>query len=470
MGTLVMKFGGTTVGNVAALTQVLSIVMYEQQRWDRLLIIASALDGVTDSLMEAAQLASINNQRGYRRITATLRTRHLALIEQLPFGANERAALAADIDRLLFEMLGICQQVAGDLEREKLTADVTDQIVAVGERLAARIIAALLRKNDLRAVAIDGTDLLITDAVFGNADPDVDATCAKINEHLLPMLRRQIIPVVTGYIGMTPDGRVTTLGRGGSDYTASVIAMCTEAQEVWIWSHVDGMMSTDPEEAGNAHVIDELSYDEVAELAYFGARILHARMIRPLRERQIPLRVKNVFKPQQPGTLIRDASVVHTPRVKAVTFIQGIGLTANRSGSLANITRLVDETLTAGIGSHADVMISAQSSSRSFLCFVLPPTAGGAETINTLQLSLREALADHPDRADWTVTPVSVVTAIGERLDQMPGLTARIMASLEGIRIIGMSQGPSQCSLSFIVAQEDMQRILHSIHELILAN
>jgi bifunctional aspartokinase / homoserine dehydrogenase 1 len=468
MGTLVMKFGGTTVGNVAALTQVLSIVMHEQKRWDRLIIVASALEGVTDALMEAAQLAQVNNQRGYRRITATLRARHLALVEQLPFGANERTSLEADIDRLLFEMLDICQSVASKTEIETLTSDITDSIVAVGERLAARIIAALLRKNDLRAVAIDGTDVIVTDGLFGGARPDVNATCSKVNEHLLPMLRRQIIPVVTGYIGATAAGRVTTLGRGGSDYTASLLAVCAQATEVWIWSNVDGMMSTDPDEAPNAHVIGELSYAEVAELAYFGARILHARMIHPLQAQQIPLRVKNVFKPQQNGTLIRDSSPTLLPRIKAVTSIQGIGLTAQRSGSLVEITRLVDDTLTRTIGGHADVMISAQSSSRSFLCFVLPPTAGGSDTIHSLVLTLSTVLREQDEHSPWTVRPVSVVTVIGESLDQAPDVSAQILLALRNTRILGISQGPSPCSMSFIVAQEDQESILQNIHSLIL--
>ena len=160
MTTLVMKFGGSAVGTVAALTQVLSIILHEVNHRDRLIVVASALDGVTDMLLEAAHLAQVANQRGYRRIAATLRTRHLALAEQLPLGTQERNALNADIDRLLFEMLDECQSVANN-PNESLSPEISDRIIGVGEKLSARIIAALLRNNDLRGVAFDGTDVIV---------------------------------------------------------------------------------------------------------------------------------------------------------------------------------------------------------------------------------------------------------------------------------------------------------------------
>jgi aspartate kinase len=220
-----------------------------------------------------------------------------------------------------------------------------------------------------------------------------------------------------------------------------------------------------------ARVIDELSYNEVAELAYFGARILHARMIQPLKERDIPLRIKNVYKPQQPGTLIRRTGGEGTPRIKAVTMIQGVGLSAERSGSLAEITRLVDETLFRTTGSRADVMISSQSSSRSFLCFIVPTSVGG-DALDAIQSALRVRLTEHPDSdfTVWTARPLSVVTAIGERLDDHPGLVAQVFTALDGVRVVGLAQGPSRCSLSIIVESGDAETALRQIHALTAKN
>ena len=212
MGTLTMKFGGSVVGTVGALKQVLKIVQQEYERWDRLLVVVSALDGVTDALLEAVQLAALDNRRGYRRIAANLRTRHLALIEQLPLGEMESRSLQADIDQLFFDMLALCQQMA-DETSDRPMPDVSDAVVSTGERLAARIIAAMLRQHSIRGVAIDGTHLVITDSVFGNATPIIELTRQRVNENLLPMLDRRIVPVVTGFIGATESGKPTRSAR-----------------------------------------------------------------------------------------------------------------------------------------------------------------------------------------------------------------------------------------------------------------
>jgi aspartate kinase len=282
------------------------------------------------------------------------------------------------------------------------------------------------------------------------------------------MLNRQIIPVVTGFIGSTQDGKTTTMGRGGSDYTAAVLSVCTRAEEVWVWSSVDGMMSADPLTIPEARIIDELSYDEVAELAYFGARILHARMIRPIQDNHIPLRIKNVYRPQQTGTLVHDIPPEQPERIKAVTSIPGIGLTGERSGSLVDIIQLVDKVLFETTGTRADVMISAQSSRRSFMCFVVPTSAGGMEAVNSVKTALQNRLADLADPADWTIQPVSVVTAIGRNLDQLLGLDAQILQQLEGIPSLALAEGPSRCSLSVVIHPDNADDALQRIHTLTL--
>ncbi|NWG17361.1 MAG: aspartate kinase [Chloroflexi bacterium] len=466
MRTLVMKFGGSSVGTKAALTQVLSIVLSEREQWDRIILVVSALDGVTDALIEAAHLAHLGNQRGYRRIVANLRTRHLALIEELPLSATERAALQADIDRLLFDMLDV-YEVMSSTPAETPIPHLVDATLGVGEKLAARLVAALLRQKDIRSVALDTTDLVITDDVFGNATPDLTLTRERIEKNLLPSLERNIMPVVTGFIGGTQSGKPTTLGRGGSDYTASVFAVCVNADEVWIWSSVDGMMTTDPREVPDARVIPALSYGEVAEMAYFGARVLHARMIGPLHERHIPLRIKNVFKPQLPGTLIHDSRPEPAQSLKAVTSIPGLGLNAAHNGPLGAISMLVDATLFANTHNHADVMIAAQSATHSFICF-LAPTSAGPDALHTIHAELEDSLRSNTETGHWTVRPVSIITVIRDQIDETSGLTAGIIQALNGIRILALSQAPSRCSLSVVVDIENSERALLTIHDLIL--
>lgn len=465
MNTLVMKFGGSAIGTTAALAQVLSIVLHEYEQWDRLLLVVSALEGVTDALIEAAHLAQLGQQRGYRRIVANLRTRHLALIEELPLGGTERAALQADIDRLLFDMLDIYQGMSQS--NDKVPGDSVDATIGVGEKLSARIIAALLRQNSLRSVAIDTTSLIVTDEVYGNATPNITLTRTQIAQNLLPLLERAIVPVITGFIGATSTGKPTTLGRGGSDYTASVMGVCVNASEIWIWTDVDGMMTADPREIPEAQVIPTLSYEEAAELAYFGARVLHARMIGPIRDEKIPLYIKNVYKPQQAGTLIHHTDVKHKRTLKAVTLIAGLALEAQRAGNLNAVTAVYDKSLFNTLPNQIDVIVSSQSSTHSLTCFLIPTTAG-VDAIHTIRLALEEALQNNPATQSWMVRTVVFITVISNHLNEWPHATASILERLKDIPVVAISQSPSHCSVSIVVDNKDTEHALQLIHQLVV--
>lgn len=466
MTTLIMKFGGTTVSTTMALTQMLSIVMQERERWDEVVLVVSALEGVTDALIEAAQLAMLGNKRGYRRIVATLRTRHLTLVEQLPLGPIERAALQADIDRLLFDMLGTCQLLT-QTAHDQIQPESLDSVIGVGERLAARMVAALLRQNKIRSVALDATEMVVTDEVFGNATINIPATRVRVTEQMPPMLERDIIPVLTGYIGSTVAGKPTTLGRGGSEYTAAVLALCLGADQVWMWTDVDGMMTADPRDIAAARPIPSLSYDEAAELALFGARLLHPRTIDPLREQNIPLRVRNVYKPQADGTRIDSSSPAQS--LKAVTTIQGLGITALNSEPVAAIFGRVNDLLVNSTGSQIDVMIAAQSPRRSFVCFVIPTTAG-PDAVHTLKLALDGALRHEQAAPNWHIQPVTVITAIGARLDLAHRLSAQFIEALDGTRSLALAQGASNCSVSIVIDPDDADQTLQRAHDQIILN
>lgn len=462
MTTLVMKFGGASVGTTTALSQMLGIVLHEVNRWSRIVIVVSALDGVTDALIDAAHLAQFGNERGYRRIAANLRARHLALAEGLALGKSELAALQADLDKLLFDLLNTFQRITTQ-NREALSMESLDAVVSIGERLAARIVAMLLRQHGLRTVAIDTTDLLVTDDVFGSATPNLTATQARINNDLMPMLERGILPVLTGFIGATPSGKPTTLGRGGSDYSASVFAVCTQAKEVWVWSDVDGIMSADPHEVQDARVVAELSYAEMAELAYFGARILHVRMVAPLAERGIPLRVKNIYKPQVVGTLIHTGPKTGGG-VKSVTQIQGLSIISPYSGPLTDIVALINSHLQRQIGSPSDVMIASQAASYSFITTVVP-TSAGPDAVNHLTVSLSRELSESPAFSSWAVEPVSIVTAIGEGINASPKLTGQVVGSLNDIPLLGIAIGANGCSISLVVRASDSDSTLRQLHK-----
>lgn len=466
MSTLVMKFGGSSVGTAGALRQVLATVANETSNWDQILVVVSALDGVTDMLFEAAHLARIANQRGYRRIAANLRSRHLAIIDQLPLERPDRNTLQAEIDRLLSDMLDHCRSIAQNLN-EELSPAYSDAVVAAGERLSARIVAALLRQHEIRCAAVDGTDILVTDDVFGNAHPDLALTRQRVDETLLPMLRSDMIPVVTGFIGATPAGQTTTLGRGGTDYTASVLSALLDADELWIWTDVDGMMSADPHEFASARVIARLSYAEAADLAYFGARLLHSRMIAPLAERRLPIRIKNISVPEQTGTLVSSDDKDSAPAIKAVTSIHGLSLRRPASGSLAGVTRLVGNTLFKTLGMRSEVMIASQSATCSFICLVIP-TSIGIDGVDRLQRAMKAKMAEYPEKMPWEIGTVALVTAIGSDLHRAPRLQAQLLDSLGEIETLGLALGASNCSFTIAVPANEAGAAVRRIHDLIV--
>ena len=466
MSTLVMKFGGSSLGTAATLEQVLGTVANETGNWDHLLVVVSALDGVTDMLFEAAQLARIANQRGYRRIAANLRSRHLAIIEQLPLERPDRNTLQAEIDRLLSDMLDHCRAIAQSLN-EELSPAYSDAVLAAGERLSARIVAALLRQHEIRCSAVDGAEILVTDDAFGNANPDLALTRQRVADTLLPMLGSDMIPVVTGFIGATPAGETTTLGRGGTDFTASVLSALLDADELWIWTGVDGMMSADPHEFPTAKVIARLSYAEAADLAYFGARLLHSRMIVPLAERGLPIRIKNIALPDQTGTLVSAQEKDSEPAIKAVTFVHGLSLRRPASGSLAGVTRLVGNTLFKTLGMRTEVMIASQSATSSFICLVIP-TSIGIDGVDRLQRALMEKMAEYPEKMPWEIGTVALVTAIGSELHRAPGLQARVLECLGDIETLGLALGASNCSFTIAVPPGEARAALRRIHELIV--
>lgn len=466
MSTLVMKFGGASLGTSAGLAQVLNIIADESKNWDRLLVVVSALDGVTDMLLDAAHFARIDHPRGYRRIAANLRTRHLALIDQLPLDRPDRNTLQADIDKLISGLLDDCRAIANNLN-EELSPIHSDTVVAVGERLSARIIAALLRQNDIRGVAVDGTDVLITDDVHGNANPEFGATARRVETVLLPILQRDMIPVLTGYIGANSAGFTTTLGRGGTDYTASVISALLEADELWIWTDVDGMMTADPRQLSDARVVAQLGYSEAADFAYFGAKILHARMITPLAEGRVPLRIKNVFQPQRAGTLVSSDYELGEPKIKAVTSVQGLSLRRPKSGSLAGVTRLVGNTLFKTLGMRSEVLIASQSSNSSFICLVIP-TSIGIDGVDRLQRALGAKMAEYPEKMPWQIETLALVSAIGANLQRAPQLLSQVLERLDEFEISGIALGASNCSVTVALAGEDAGAAVERIHDLIV--
>ena len=297
----VLKFGGTSVGNADAFAQVADIILKNKTAHADVVAVTSAMAGVTNQLIAAAQAAAAGNATLYHETSEALLAKHQNVAGQLITDGRERAAVVRVLEERLEEFERLCRSIhiLGELTPRGL-----DVVAGMGERMAAPLLACVLRARGLRAEAVEATELIVTDGNFGAAEPIMNLTREKVQARLRPLLAQGVVPICTGYIAATANGVPTTLGRGGSDYSAAIIAACLDADEVQIWTDVDGILTADPRIVPQARSLTELSYGEAAELAYFGAKVLHPKTILPAIERGIPLQLLNTFNPAHPGTRV----------------------------------------------------------------------------------------------------------------------------------------------------------------------
>jgi aspartokinase/homoserine dehydrogenase 1 len=343
----VLKFGGTSVGNASAIARVAEIIRAARHEAE-VVVVVSAMRGVTNKLIDAGSRAAAGMHDPGAAISVAaifedLRQQHHAAIDCLIHSTARRSRVTGEIDKLLRDGEQLCRIT---MQSGELTPGARDAISSLGERLSAPLLAAVLVDYGLASEAIAATELIQTDCCHGAAEPDVEATRIKCETALRPLLQRGVIPVVTGYIGATAEGVLTTLGRGGSDYSATILASAIAADEVTIWTDVDGMMTADPRLVPDAFTIAEISYQEAAEMAHFGAKVLHPKTLAPLTECGIPLWIRNTFAPERTGTCITPHGPTGAAGVKGITSLH-----LNAELSLLSLigTRLAMTQITAAL-------------------------------------------------------------------------------------------------------------------------
>lgn len=467
MALLVMKFGGTSVGNAAAIEALAGIVREQSAVWKRMVVIVSAMSGVTDMLIQGAQTA-ITDGAHYLELSARVREKHAATLTEL-LGPDERAeaaAVRAEVERLIgeFELLCHCVHVLGEASPRAL-----DAISSLGERMSVRVIAAALNARGLPAAAVDATEFVITTAHFGSAIPLQEQTRLRTQAQLGPLLDAGVVPIVTGYIGATEGGATTTLGRGGSDYSGAIIGAALDADEVAIYTDVDGVMTTDPRMVQSARVIPTLSYAEMGELAYFGAKVLHPRTIRPIVERGIALRIRNTFNPMHPGTLVLQESVQYGQPVKAVSAIRNMSLITVEGRGMIGVPGIAARTFGAVASVGANVLMISQASSEQSICFIVQTSAAPA-VMGAIEEALVQELARRDVDRIVVHDGVGIITAVGAGMRETPGVASRVFEALgqQNINVIAIAQGSSECSISMVIDQEDIDAAVRAIHTLIM--
>lgn len=448
---IVMKFGGTSVQDAVAIERVAAIVKNKLDQQP--VIVVSAMAKVTDSLLKIASSSFDRRFSEAQQIIRDLEKRHLTTARELlpsPAGDEQYEKVELGIKKLFDELEGLSRSVA---TLGELTARSKDAISSFGERLSSLIIAPALRARGINAELVDSRNFLITNHHFTEASPDMRETEARIQKDLLPLVRAGRVPVAQGFIGSTPEGITTTIGRGGSDYTAAIFGASLRSDAIEIWTDVDGLMTVDPRVVPAAKRIRVLSFDEAAELSYFGAKVLHPSTVLPAIERSIPVHIFNTLNPACEGTLIIPEPRRSKNTIKSIAFKRGVTVVNISSprmiaahGFLRSVFEIFDRHHTS-----IDVVTTSEAS--------ISVTLENAQRLDAIKRDLGEisSVAVESGRA--------IVCVVGDNLKFTPGVAGRLFAALKDININMISQGASEINVTFVINDAEIDKAVRLLHD-----
>ena len=446
---LVMKFGGTSVGSADRMEQIVTLVSDSKRVKTSPVVVLSAMSGVTNMLIDGADLALKRDLPAALAKVDAIRQKHVDAIQTL-FSKDKAAVdeLVTDLDTRLEELKVLYKGVSylGELSKRSL-----DALSGLGELLSSKVVAKLAQARGHKAVWVDARKFVLTDDVFGRATPLWDTVNKITREQLKPLLDSGTTIFTQGFIGSTLDGVSTTLGRGGSDYSASIIGAALGAEEIQIWTDVDGMLSADPRVVPEAVLLKEVSFHEASELAYFGAKVLHPLTIKPAVEKNIPVRILNTFKPDNTGTLIT-ATADSSDTIRAVAakkHITAIFLSSPRMlmthGFLAQVFAVFDK--------HKKP-IDLISTSEVSVALTIDSKDGYEDLVSELKGYGEVQIMDE----------VAIVSVVGRQFRIQSGIAGRIFKALSDINIMVISGGASDINLNFVVAMSDADKAVRQLH------
>jgi aspartokinase/homoserine dehydrogenase 1 len=460
---IVMKFGGTSVGTPEMIARTAEIIRESLERGQQIVPVVSAMSGVTNALTHAARSASAGDDLTFRQTKHQLLSQHQRAVTECIQDPHRQRELLDQIEARLGEFEALCQSI---YILGELTARGMDAVSSLGERLSARIVAMLLSDRGAPARPVDATELIITNDDFGAAIPLMEETRDHTRSRLLPLVAEGITPVVTGFVGATSKGITTTLGRGGSDYTAAILGQVLEAEEVWIWSDVDGMMSADPRLVADARTLPQIAYAEAAELSYFGAKVLHPKTIIPAQEAGIPVRVLNTFNPSQPGTLVCGEPAQNGRAIKGITAITDVALVTVEGRGMIGVPGIAAKVFTTVAREGVNVLMITQSSSEQNICFAVPQSDAARATTGLEKAFATELAHRNVDRI-WVQQEVAIIAAVGAGIQNTPGVAARLFDALgkHDINCVCIAQGSSKHNISIVVNESQREAAVRYIHQ-----
>lgn len=454
----VHKFGGAALADADSIRSVIAIV---GQVPPGAVVVVSALAGTTDLLLELTRTAEAGELDQALAAAAIFRSRHRHVVVEL-FPKSRRQPLLAEIDRVSDDLVALVQALA--VLREA-SARVRDHVVARGERLSARIVSQALRSRRRRSVVVDPAEVLITEGPYGGAAPDFEATKLAVRSNLIPLLEQGTIAVVPGFLGRAPDGGLATLGRGGSDLTATTLGRALGASEVTLWKDVPGLLTADPRVVPDARLLDLVHPSEAAELAYYGAKVLHPRALLPLAESRIPLRVRPFADPQAPGTEISNRREVNPPPVRSLSAVHNQALVTVAGSGILGVPGMSARTFGALQAAGISVSLIAQASSEYTIDFTVPGDAAG-RAVGVLKRAFRSEIEHGEIEAIRSHQRVAILAVVGLGMAGHAGIAARVFEALEAanVNVVAIAQGSDEHNISIVVRGDDVPEGLRRIH------
>ncbi len=452
----ILKFGGTSMASAESITGVAKIVRKSLDSGP-LATVVSAMSGITDELMAAGGTAARGDVT--HGLIQSIRERHQEAACELLSG-QEAAVVTAHIDETIEELSRLLH---GSSLVGECSPRTNDRVLSCGERLSAMLLAATLRTLGSPAEFCDARRLIVTDEAYGNATVDMEASLEKIRDHFAGAEASQI---VTGFIAAGPSGATTTIGRGGSDYTASILGAALEAECVEIWTDVDGVMSADPRLVPGAFSLPTLSYAELMELSHFGAKVVYPPTLRPARTHEIPIVIRNTFNPTFAGTRVVERIEANGQHVRGISSVDQVALLRLEGDGMVGVPGIASRLFGVLAGREISVILISQASSEHSICFAVEP---GAVAEAQRRVDSEFELERGAGLIDEVVveTGFSIIAVVGETMCRIPGIAGRVFSALGngGINIRAIAQGSSELNISFVVAERDQTAAVLAVHD-----
>ncbi len=457
---LVLKYGGTSISSAKDIQAVTNYIK-SLSKHNEIVIVCSAISGTTDDLIEISQSIKKENKDKAEQLVSKIINRHKQLAKQTIKKSTIRKKLLEKLDVDFRELVAL---IEGIVLLGEVTPRSMDYLISFGERLSIKLISFAINDMDKKSISLTGKEVgIVTDSNFGESKPLMDTTRLRVSKTIDLQFSKKIIPVIGGFTGADQHGHVTTFGRGGSDYTATIIGSCIKADEIWLMSDIDGLMTADPKIVKNAKLLKEVSYIEAIEMALFGAKQIHPRTFEPLLTKKIPMKIRNSFNVKNEGTLVTDSHSISTKNtVKCVSSIRHNGLIDIRGGSMVGTPGTAAKIFATLAKSGINVMMISQNPSESSITIVVKNTDLD-KAVNVLEMELLGKIIKKLE----VTTDVAIIALIGLGMRGTVGVASKVFGAIEKnkVNVAMITQGSSELNLAFVVKDSDSNVAVQALHD-----